>query len=217
MPESPLPQDVADLRRDYRLSALDEVDVADDPIEQFRRWFDDALRAQVPEPNAMTVASVDPDGQPSARVLLLKGIDGGGFTFFTNYESRKAGHWERNPRAALVFLWHELERQVRVEGTVTRVSAAESDEYYLRRPLGSRLGAWASPQSRVIADRAVLERREAEYRERFGDAPPRPAHWGGYRCTPHLVEFWQGRPSRMHDRLRYRLADGRWQLERLAP
>ena len=210
-------RDIAQLRKSYERAELDEAASLADPLAQFDRWLNEAIAAQVPEPNAMTVASVDADGQPSARILLLKGLDGGGFTFFTNYESRKAGHWERNPRAALVFLWHELERQVRVEGTVARVSAAESDEYYLRRPLGSRLGAWASPQSRVIADRAVLEQREAQFRERFGEAPPRPAHWGGYRCTPHAVEFWQGRPSRMHDRLRYRLADGRWQLERLAP
>ncbi|WP_020204601.1 MULTISPECIES: pyridoxamine 5'-phosphate oxidase [Cupriavidus] len=209
---------LADLRRTYVLGSLSESDVATDPISQFQRWFDEAIHAKLPEPNAMTLATVDTDGQPSARIVLLKGMDASGFTFFTNYESRKGLDMAGNPRAALLFHWVQLERQVRVEGTVEKVSDAESDAYYASRPLGSRLGAWASEQSREVADRAVLEQREADFRARFGDNPPRPAHWGGYRLVPSRIEFWQGRPSRLHDRIAYRLqADGAWQIVRLSP
>ncbi|WP_420993290.1 pyridoxamine 5'-phosphate oxidase [Cupriavidus sp. 30B13] len=209
---------LADLRRTYVLGSLSESDVAPDPISQFQRWFDEAINAKLPEPNAMTLATVDADGQPSARIVLLKGMDARGFTFFTNYESRKGLDMASNPRAALLFHWVQLERQVRVEGTVEKVSEAESDTYYASRPLGSRLGAWASEQSREVADRAVLEQREADFRARFGDNPPRPAHWGGYRLVPARIEFWQGRPSRLHDRIAYRLhADGAWQIVRLSP
>jgi pyridoxamine 5'-phosphate oxidase len=209
---------LADLRRSYVLGSLSESDVAPDPISQFQRWFDEAIHAKLPEPNAMTLATVDADGQPSARIVLLKGMDAQGFTFFTNYESRKGLDLAANPRAALLFHWVQLERQVRVEGRVEKVTDAESDDYYASRPLGSRLGAWASEQSREVADRTVLEQREADFRAKFGDNPPRPAHWGGYRVVPTRIEFWQGRPSRLHDRIAYRLhADGAWQIVRLSP
>lgn len=209
---------LADLRRSYVLGSLNEADVAADPIRQFERWFDEALNAKLPEPNAMTLATVDAAGQPSARIVLLKGIDARGFTFFTNYESRKGADIAANPRAALLFHWVQLERQARIEGVVEKVSDAESDAYYASRPLGSRLGAWASEQSREVANRAVLEQREAEFREKFGEAPPRPAHWGGYRVVPTWIEFWQGRPSRLHDRIGYRReADGNWRIVRLSP
>ncbi|MGO4325572.1 pyridoxamine 5'-phosphate oxidase [Cupriavidus sp. 2TAF22] len=209
---------LADLRRTYVLGSLSESDVAPDPISQFQRWFDEATHAKLPEPNAMTLATVDAGGQPSARIVLLKGMDARGFTFFTNYESRKGLDMAANPRAALLFHWVQLERQVRVEGVVEKVDESESDAYYASRPLGSRLGAWASEQSREVADRAVLEQREADFRAKFGDNPPRPAHWGGYRLAPTRIEFWQGRPSRLHDRIAYRLqADGAWQIARLSP
>lgn len=209
---------LADLRRSYVLGSLNEADVAADPIRQFERWFDEALNAKLPEPNAMTLATVDAAGQPSARIVLLKGIDARGFTFFTNYESRKGADIAANPRAALLFHWVQLERQARIEGVVEKVSDAESDAYYASRPLGSRLGAWASEQSREVANRAVLEQREAQFREKFGEAPPRPAHWGGYRVVPTWIEFWQGRPSRLHDRIGYRReADGNWRIVRLSP
>jgi pyridoxamine 5'-phosphate oxidase len=209
---------LADLRRSYALGSLNEADVAPDPITQFERWFDEALTAKLPEPNAMTLATVDAAGQPSARIVLLKGIDARGFTFFTNYESRKGLDIAANPRAALLFHWVQLERQARIEGIVEKVSDAESDAYYASRPLGSRLGAWASEQSREVADRTVLEEREATFRARFGESPPRPAHWGGYRVVPTWIEFWQGRPSRLHDRIGYRReADGNWRIVRLSP
>lgn len=209
---------LADLRRSYVLGSLNEADVAPDPITQFERWFDEALNAKLPEPNAMTLATVDAAGQPSARIVLLKGIDARGFTFFTNYESRKGIDIAANPRAALLFHWVQLERQARIEGIVEKVSDDESDAYYASRPLGSRLGAWASEQSREVADRSVLEEREAAFRARFGESPPRPAHWGGYRVVPTWIEFWQGRPSRLHDRIGYRReADGNWRIVRLSP
>ncbi len=209
---------LADLRRTYVLGSLNESDVAADPIAQFKRWFDEAVTAKLPEPNAMTLATVGADGQPSARIVLLKGMDDKGFTFFTNYESRKGLDLAANPRAALLFHWVQLERQVRVEGRVEKVDDDESDAYYASRPLGSRLGAWASEQSREVPGRDVLEQRESEYRAKFGESPPRPAHWGGYRVVPTALEFWQGRPSRLHDRIVYRLdaADG-WKIVRLSP
>jgi len=209
---------LADLRRTYVLGSLNESEVAADPMAQFKRWFDEAVTAKLPEPNAMTLATVGADGQPSARIVLLKGMDDKGFTFFTNYESRKGLDLAANPRAALLFHWVQLERQVRVEGRVEKVEDDESDAYYASRPLGSRLGAWASEQSREVPGRDVLEQRESEYRAKFGENPPRPAHWGGYRLVPTALEFWQGRPSRLHDRIAYRLdaADG-WKIVRLSP
>ncbi|MYZ42908.1 pyridoxamine 5'-phosphate oxidase [Schauerella aestuarii] len=207
---------VADLRQTYDRGVLLESHAAASPFDQFTLWFDEALTAKVPEPNAMTLATVDPTGQPSARTVLIKNFNERGFVFFTNYDSRKGHDLAAEPRASLLFFWQPLERQVRIEGTVEKVSEAESDAYYESRPVGSRLGAWASPQSQPTT-REALEANEHLYRERFGDDPPRPPHWGGYRLVPHALEFWQGRPSRLHDRLRYRLTDGQWVIERLAP
>jgi len=209
---------IADLRKDYVRESLDEKDVARDPIVQFARWFQEALNSGFTEPNAMTLATADAQGRPSARILLLKGYDARGFVFFTNYESRKGRELEENPYASLLFHWVELERQVRIEGRVEKVAPEESEEYYRSRPLGSRVGAWASPQSRVLADRASLERRLGELTQQLGEDPPRPPHWGGYRLVPECLEFWQGRPSRLHDRVRYALVSaGNWRIERLAP
>jgi pyridoxamine 5'-phosphate oxidase len=209
---------VADLRKEYTRAGLAESDVARDPTEQFRRWFDAALDAGLHEPNAMTVATATPEGRPSARVVLLKGFDGRGFVFYTNYEGRKGRELEENNRAALLFYWGELERQVRIEGTVSRVPKAESDAYYASRPLGSRLGAWASEQSRPAEGRDVLEMRLRELEREYEDRHvPRPPFWGGYRVEPEVVEFWQGRENRLHDRLVYRREDGGWKIERLQP
>lgn len=212
---------LADLRKNYALAALSETDIDADPIRQFEHWFEQALEAQLPEPNAMTLATVGPDGRPSARIVLIKGVDARGFTFFTNYESRKGRELAHQPYACLLFHWIELERQVRIEGRVTQVDAAESDAYFHTRPPASRIGAWASEQSSVIESRAVIERREAEFIAKFGDTPPRPPQWGGYRLAPDRIEYWQGRPSRLHDRIRYVRDDdhpGRsWRIERLAP
>jgi pyridoxamine 5'-phosphate oxidase len=211
---------IADLRREYHRAALDESAVDRDPMLQFERWLDEAMRAELPEPTAMALATADAAGRPSARIVLLKGLAGGAFTFFTNYDSRKGGDLAARPDAALLFHWIELERQVRVEGRVGKVDDGESDAYFASRPLGSRLGAWASPQSRVIPGRAWLENEFDAVRQRLGDrtALPRPAHWGGYRLVPDSLEFWQGRASRLHDRVRYRRDDdGCWRVERLAP
>jgi pyridoxamine 5'-phosphate oxidase len=208
---------LANLRREYRAASLDEGSLAADPVAQFHAWFAQCLAAEVDEPNAMTLATVADDGAPRARVVLLKAIDDAGFVFFTNYDSDKGRELAACPRAALTFVWLPLERQVRVQGAVERVSAAESDAYFAARPRASQLGAVASPQSRVVPDRAALERAFAEAEARNPGAVPRPAGWGGYRVLPSMVEFWQGRQSRMHDRLRYRRTVGGWVLERLAP
>jgi pyridoxamine 5'-phosphate oxidase len=209
--------DIADLRKSYERDALDETASAADPLDQFDHWFRQALTAQLPEPNAMTVATVGADGRPSTRVVLIKGYDARGIVWYTNYQSRKGRELAAQPFAALQFHWVELERVVRIEGTVERTGDDESDAYYASRPLDSRIGAWASPQSEVISSRAVLVANAAREAARHGLHPPRPPHWGGYRLVPDRWEFWQGRKSRLHDRLRYRLGDDRWVRERLAP
>ncbi|OHC29023.1 pyridoxamine 5'-phosphate oxidase [Pseudomonas sp. OTU750018] len=213
-------QTLADMRRDYTRDGLSETQAPLEPFALFEQWFAEAVKTeQVPvEPNAMTLATVDANGRPHCRVLLLKGLDARGFTFFSNYDSAKGQHLAANPFAAMTFFWPSLERQVRIEGRVERVTADECDAYFQVRPLGSRLGAWASPQSRVIADRAELEALLAETEQRFLDrAPHCPPHWGGYRLLPERIEFWQGRSSRLHDRLNFRLQGADWLRERLAP
>jgi pyridoxamine 5'-phosphate oxidase len=208
---------IADLRQEYMRSGLSEAQADSDPMRQFERWMGDALRARVPLPNAMTLATVTPSGAPSARIVLLKGVERGGFLFYTNYLSRKGRELENRARACLLFLWSDLERQVRVDGAVQKVTPEESDAYYATRPLGARLSAWASAQSEPVATREALENALEEARRRYGEQPPRPAHWGGYRVEPQEIEFWQGRSDRLHDRLRYRRARGSWTLERLSP
>ncbi|PEN12298.1 pyridoxamine 5'-phosphate oxidase [Longibacter salinarum] len=210
---------IADLRQEYAKHELDQDHVEDDPIQQFEVWFDEALKAEVEEPNAMTLATTDELGRPAARIVLLKGADERGFIFYSNYDSQKGQQLTANPHAALVFWWEPLERQIRIEGEVEKLPDKESADYFKSRPYGSQLGAWASPQSRVIESREVLEKRlelvSAEYNE--GEVP-RPPHWGGYVVRPRTIEFWQGRPNRLHDRLRYRHEEsGQWTLERLAP
>jgi pyridoxamine 5'-phosphate oxidase len=209
--------DIARLRTDYMKGALDEEHADPHPMRQFARWWDEATRSMLREANAMTLATAAVDGTPSARTVLLKGYDDDGFVFYTNYDSRKGRELAANPRAALLFFWAELERQIRIEGTVERVGAAESDEYYRSRPLASRIGAWASPQSEPIPSKAWLMARAAEMGLRHGLNPDRPPHWGGYRLRPVALEFWQGRPSRLHDRLLYSRGDAGWQRARLAP
>ncbi|HET9580455.1 MAG TPA: pyridoxamine 5'-phosphate oxidase [Usitatibacter sp.] len=208
---------LANLRKDYALKTLEEKDVDRDPVKQFGVWMVEAIHAQVPEPTAMTLSTVDARNRPSGRIVLLKGVDARGFVFYTNYHSRKGRDLEVNAAAAVTFLWKELERQVRVEGTVEKVTEEESTAYFATRPLGSRIGAWASPQSEPIEDRMWLESRWAELTGKYGEHPPRPPHWGGYRLLPEYVEFWQGRLSRLHDRIAYTRADGAWKIARLAP
>jgi pyridoxamine 5'-phosphate oxidase len=208
---------VAELRQEYMRSGLSEADAHADPIRFFTRWLREAVDAGLPIPNAMTLATVSAEGSPDARIVLLKGLEDGAFTFFTNYRSRKARQLETRPAACLVFQWSELERQVRIEGTVQKVSAAESDAYFASRPLGARLSAWASAQSEIVSSRAELEKSLEQARARYGEQPPRPAHWGGYRVTPQRIEFWQGRADRLHDRLLYARAGAAWRIERLAP
>ena len=209
---------IADLRKSYELAELIESAALADPLKQFELWLNEAIAANVPEPNAMTLATVGSDLRPSTRIVLIKGLDARGPVWFTNYQSRKGIEVAGNPNAALQFHWVEMERSVRIEGVVEKISPEESDAYYASRPIGSRIGAWASPQSDVVASRAVLKANEAEFAAKFGDNPPRPPHWGGYRLKPDNWQFWQGRPSRLHDRLRYTLQkDGNWLRERLAP
>lgn len=205
------------MRLSYEKGSLDEADAGSAPLQLFQRWLNDAIRANVPEPNAMTLATVGADGRPSTRIVLIKSADASGLVFFTNYDSRKGQELATNPQAALQFHWVQLERVVRIEGVVERTSAEESDAYFETRPLDSRIGAWASPQSQVIANRGVLLANAAKASAKFGLKPPRPDHWGGYRLVPDVWEFWQGRKSRLHDRVRFRLEGGAWLKERLAP
>lgn len=208
---------IAQMRKSYERAELSEHASCADPVQQFAQWFDAACQAQVPEPTAMTLATVGADLRPSTRVVLMKGFDAEGVVFFTNYDSRKGRELAGNPFAALQFHWVALEQVVRIEGRVQRVAVAESDAYYDSRPLGSRIGAWASPQSQVIASTEVLSQAVARLEAEHGEHPPRPPHWGGYRLVPESWEFWQGRPSRLHDRLRYQAHGGQWLRERLAP
>ncbi len=212
-------QNVADLRKEYTLQGLSETDVHSNPFEQFKIWFDQAIAAQLPEPNAMTLATATLDGKPSARMVLLKDYDQRGFVFFTNYESYKGQQLLENPWGAIAFWWVQLERQVRIEGRIEKVSAAESDHYFQSRPRDSQLGAWVSNQSQVVDSREVLEARLSHLKEEYHNKPvPRPPQWGGFRLIPSAIEFWQGRPSRLHDRLLYRpLEDGSWTIQRLSP
>jgi len=221
---------IADIRKDYKLASLEEADVALHPIDQFTRWWNEAVASQIDEVNAMTLATANAAGTPSARIVLLKGYDANGFVFFTNYESDKAKNLAQNPKAAIILFWKELERQIRIEGTVEKVSAADSDRYFNSRPAASRIGAWASPQSAVIENRLVIEKNVERYSSIFAnDSIERPDHWGGYIVKPTSIEFWQGRSSRLHDRIRYTLensaynaatdtrSDANWKIERLAP
>lgn len=209
---------IANIRKDYKQLSLDESDVSKEPIAQFARWWDEAVNSQLDEVNAMTLATATASGKPSARIVLLKGFDENGFVFFTNYNSHKAAEIANNPFVSLVFFWKELERQVRIEGTIQKVAAEESDTYFNSRPVGSRIGAWASPQSKVIASREIIEENVRALEKKFENTSiERPEHWGGYIVKPELVEFWQGRPSRLHDRIQYRANKEGWVIERLAP
>jgi len=208
---------IAELRKNYTLGQLSETQVPANPLELFHLWFDQAVKANCPEPNSMALATADLSGNPSVRIVLLKGASDQGFTFFTNYESQKGRELANRPAAALLFHWHELERQVRIKGSVTKVDPAESDAYFHSRPPASRIGAWASPQSDEIPSREFLEEAEKRFLSEHGDNPPRPDHWGGYRLSPTEIEFWQGRPSRLHDRIQYKLQDQAWRIARLAP
>jgi pyridoxamine 5'-phosphate oxidase len=210
--------EIADLRKDYTLNGLDIADVLPNPIQQFRQWFEAALRAGIPEPNAMHLTTVAQNGRPSGRIVLIKEVDERGFVFYTNYESQKGQELSAHPMASLTFFYPELERQIRIEGRVEKVSADESDTYFNSRPRGSQIGAWVSHQSEVVSDRSVLENRQHELESQFADQPvPRPPYWGGFRVVPDRIEFWQGRPSRLHDRIRYRLVASNWVIERVSP
>jgi len=209
---------LSEIRKEYTLKSLDETDVLSNPYEQFNLWMNEAIKADVPEPTAMSVATIGPNNMPSSRMVLLKELKEEGFVFYSNYNSRKGQHLDRHPFGSLLFFWPELERQIRVEGRIERASKEISDEYYLSRPGKSRIGAWASPQSEEIPDREWLEQKHAEYEMQFvGQIPKRPDHWGGYIVTPYTFEFWQGRPQRLHDRIEYYLDDQEWKIRRLAP
>jgi pyridoxamine 5'-phosphate oxidase len=212
-------KNIADIRKDYQMESLLETDVAGNPFEQFKRWWDDALKSEIDEVNAMTLATVDKDIIPSARIVLLKGFDEKGFVFFTNYNSQKGNDLAQNNRACLVFFWKELERQIRITGIAEKISIEENIAYFNSRPDGSKIGAWASPQSLVVAGKAWLKETFDYYRERFKHGEiPKPPNWGGYRVKPFKIEFWQGRPNRLHDRIQYSIKeDGSWKFERLAP
>ena len=209
---------IANIRREYSLQSLLESDMAQTPFLQFQKWWDQALSSEITDVNAMTLATCNKDGKPDARIVLLKEFNEEGFTFFTNYNSRKGKELEENPYACIVFFWKELERQVRIQGSVKRISSGDSDEYFVQRPKGSRISAWSSPQSDVITSREILEENVSRYEQQFGDGNiPRPPYWGGYNLSPTVVEFWQGRSNRLHDRIQYTLIDSRWVIERLAP
>lgn len=211
--------DLAALRENYTKGSLDVSDVLPSPIQEFHKWFNQAVDSQILEPNAMHLCTVSPDGKPSARIVLLKTLDATGFTFYTNYQSRKGHEMDANPNACLTFFWGELERQVRIEGTIEKVDAKDSDDYFAVRPRGSQIGAWVSNQSQVVESREVLIEKEKAFIAQFeGQDVPRPDHWGGYRLVPNYIEFWQGRPSRLHDRIAYTLEEsGNWKIERLSP
>lgn len=210
---------IASIRKDYQLQRLDETSINDHPLTQFNKWWQDAIDSRIEEVNAMTLATAGTDGRPSARIVLLKGVNDDGFLFFTNYNSNKGKNLEENPHAALVFFWKELERQIRIEGSVDKIDEKDSDEYFASRPQGSQLGAWASPQSEVISSRQILEKNVEQTLNKFaGVSIPRPGNWGGYILKPVSIEFWQGRSNRLHDRIRYSLTqNGEWKMERLAP
>lgn len=209
---------IQNLRQDYKTAELSEEDVVKNPIEQFEKWFSDAVNAQIYEPNVMTLATADKSGRPNARIVLLKGFDQDGFSFYTNYLSQKGKEIKKNPFACLVFFWAELERQVRIEGKIEKLDKETSEQYFHSRPTGSQIGAIASPQSQVITGRAILENKVEQLTEQYeGKTIPKPAHWGGYIVKPTAIEFWQGRPSRLHDRIKYTLVNGNWKIERLAP
>ncbi|MGI8952719.1 MAG: pyridoxamine 5'-phosphate oxidase [Chitinophagaceae bacterium] len=209
---------IASIRKEYQLQTLNETDVSENAIEQFSRWWNDAIRSNILEANAMTLATATKTGTPSARIVLLKGFNENGFIFFTNYNSKKGKELEENPKAALIFFWKEIERQIRIEGNVEKLSANDSDEYFNSRPVGSRIGAWASPQSHTIKSRQIIEHNAEKYIHEFKDGIPRPPHWGGYIVKPASIEFWQGRSNRLHDRILYtKIESGKWKIERLAP
>ena len=210
--------DIAAIRKDYRLQTLLEKDVNANPIQQFEIWWQQAKESNIEEPNAMTLATCNKNGRPSARIVLLKGIHENGFIFYTNYDSRKGKEIDENPFVSIVFFWKELERQIRIEGNIKKITAQENDAYFASRPMASRIGAWSSPQSQVIPSRDILEKKMAENTERFqSNEITRPENWGGYTVMPAVVEFWQGRPGRLHDRLQYTISNGGWKIERLAP